>query len=397
MRHLAGLTGLLGTTLMAADCRFGSFSFNSPITILKWTAMPFSELLQCFEFRLLVHQVLDGLDIEESYRRGIKAHRESCQPCSNFHDHMLQVVSVVPEVLPPSEYSAANQSYLWNRILDSVGLPSSAVGLAVNPALLQARGMPKYDALSEIGNDGVLADTAHLSSEAPLQLNQRELDAVFDAPPHSKLDDSPIVNDVNDVKDVKDVSPTGAAHNPAQAQNALAGSLPIASIGRLDVSKLNKDADESSGLIRDLSKFLLGPDESKLHLLIDREQAHVRVNRLRHGSYEALLQMQDYISGTAAVAGTMVLAPDGSIIFKRFAANHRDDADDALSVWANVAYHNAQAACQVLGHSRVTQLISRTESGFVIVAKVQDLILLVLVDGSEDDAYQVVARIRSLG
>jgi predicted regulator of Ras-like GTPase activity (Roadblock/LC7/MglB family) len=347
------------------------------------------ELLQCFEFRLLVHQILDGVDIAESYRRGIKIHRESCQPCSNFQDRMLQVVAVVPEVLPPAEFSAANESYLWNRILDSVGLQSSAVGLAINPALLQARGMQRFDAVSEVGADGV-AEIAHLHAEPPLQLNQRELDAVFDAPPHSKLDDKPIVAEGDGTR------ATAATSIPGLPSTAVAGSTPAASIGRLDGSKFNKDSDEALGKISDLAKFLLGADEPKLHMLIDREQANVRVNRLRHGSYEALLQMHDYIIGTAPVAGTMVLAPDGSIIFKRFPSGKREEADDALSVWATVAYHNAQAACQVLGHSQVTQLVSRTDSGFVIVAKVQDLILLVLVDGSEDDAYQVVARIRSL-
>lgn len=289
--------------------------------------MPHSELLQCSEFCLLIHQILDGQDVAESYRRGIRSHRETCAECCLIHDTLLQLSAVASEIATPAEYNAADHSHLWNRVLDSVGAK-------VDEA--------KPIAKNELTSSGKFKVHRNLSSSASV-------------------------------------------------------------VGRLDASKI--DGDFSSGMISDLAKFLLGPTEvQKFERLISGDQTQIRVNRILNNSYDALLNLQEYVAAQSNVAGTIIVAPDGSVLSSRtITINDAGDttsmpnADgDELSVWALMAVHNAQAACQFLGHNSVLQLISRTASGFVVIASVHAMNLVVLIDGQQDDAFRVVAKIRTL-
>lgn len=267
-----------------------------PTETEKASSMP------CSEFRLLVQQALDGLQFSEGFRQDIRKHRNGCDACCNFHDRLLQVMAVAPEIDPPAEYATVDQSELWNLIVRTA---------------------------SGFGNDEV--------------------------------------------------------QTPETAKT-----LPL---GKLDGSKA--DPLDSHGRITDLGKFLLDDqDHQKLDRLVKYEQPNVRVERVFDNVYTMILKLQDLVARHRYVLGTMVLSADGTILASRFDKGRV--RDDEIGVWALAAYHNAVAACQIVGHKKMMQLLSRTERGYINIANLQGLTLVTVIDADEEAALAVVNEISAL-
>jgi predicted regulator of Ras-like GTPase activity (Roadblock/LC7/MglB family) len=255
--------------------------------------------LLCSEFKILVQEMLDGRPVDESNRRLIREHRRTCDSCCGFHDGLLGVAALAPEVDLPAEYTEAQSSRLWNQIVTSVDMPNAAPSQPLGPP-----------------------------------------------------------------------------------------------ISKLDVTKIDA-SDTPDARYFDLGKFLFTPDEmTDFANVINPNNQNARVERIGQSTLDLLAKLQDLVFDLPTVVGTMVLSPDGSILDSRLARDMRNEqAKDDIGVWSLAAYHNAQAAADVFGFSKVTQIVSRTESGYVIIANLEGLKLIVLIDGDEDDAWNAVARL----
>jgi predicted regulator of Ras-like GTPase activity (Roadblock/LC7/MglB family) len=193
------------------------------------------------------------------------------------------------------------------------------------------------------------------------------------------------------------------------AEQKLAASLPLpqdpvvpstapsqATLSKLDKSKIDVTAPEDARFF-DLAKFLFGPEEMEsFNAVLDPSHKNARIERVSQDTLNLLGKLQDVVFDLPTVVGTMVLSPDGSILDSRLAREIRDQPSQDIGVWSIAAYHNAQAAASAFGFNRVTQIVSRTETGFVIIANLQDLTLIVLIDGGEDDAWNAVARLDAI-
>jgi predicted regulator of Ras-like GTPase activity (Roadblock/LC7/MglB family) len=275
--------------------------------------------LLCSEFKLLVQQVLDGQSVSEGYKRRIREHRESCDVCCNFHDGLLGVAALAPEIAPPEEFQSPYASRLWNEIFTSI---------------------------DDEDEDGMIARTVSLLNE---QL-----------PP-------PL--------------------NPDAAK-----SMPL---NKLDASKI--DSGMSGGPITDIGKFLLDQNELEwIARVIDINHQNPRIDRVSDEVRSMLDKLQDTVAVLPTVVGTMVLSPDGNVVDSRMSNSAHQFSTEELGVWCTAAYHNAQAASSAFGFSGVKQIVSRTDSGFVIIANLQGITLVVLIDGAENEVWDVVRRITAL-
>jgi predicted regulator of Ras-like GTPase activity (Roadblock/LC7/MglB family) len=273
--------------------------------------------LLCSEFKLLVQHLMDGRETAESARRRVREHRGTCDPCCNFHDSLLGVAAIAPEMDPPQEFTSPQSSRLWNQILDSVDVASAQSQLA---ASLPLRDEP-----------------------AP------------DKPPSKGK-----------------------------------------SLSKVDVNKIDMPPNDETRHF-DLAKFLFGPDEMEsFKNVVDPTHKNDQIERISHETLALLAKLQDVVSDLPTVVGTMVLSPGGSILDSRLAREIRDNGSEDIGVWSIAAYHNAQAAANAFGYNKVTQIVSRTETGYVIIANLYDMTLIVLIDGGENDAWDAVARLGAI-
>lgn len=239
---------------------------------------------------------MDGQNTSDTTKLRVRAHRNSCEPCCNFHDGLLGIAAITNEMDPPVEFTTTQSSRLWNRIVDSV--------------------------------------------------------------------------DTNGTERV--------------------------SLSKLDAGKIDMP---SSGDPRyfDLGKFLFGPEElESFKHVVDPSHQNPRIERVAQDTLNLLAKLQDVVFDLPTVVGTMVLSPDGSILDSRLARDMRDSGSEDISVWSIAAYHNAQAAANAFGFNRVTQIVSRTETGYVIIANLEGMTLIVLINGGEDDAWNAVSRLSAI-
>ncbi len=82
--------------------------------------MLYTDRLWCEDFRAAVQQVLDGANLAVPVRQGMRAHREACPACCEFHDRLVQVAALSEDLLPPAEYEAENDVELWKKIVKTV-------------------------------------------------------------------------------------------------------------------------------------------------------------------------------------------------------------------------------------------------------------------------------------
>ena len=277
--------------------------------------MQHSEKLWCAEFQSIVHNILDGVEHSQAIRDQVRHHRDDCESCSNYQDHMIQIAAISGELLLPPEYLPADPDALWQQIFDSVG--------------------PKKNLFN-------LEDT-----------------------------------------DVDDIFGKCMVRKP-QVQRV--GSTP--DLGRLDATKI--DEDGPVGSIVDIGKFLFDPSEVHLFAGLIERSGDSDVYRISIEEDVALSNLLQLLGQHKAIAGSILLAPDGTLISSRL----REGSDSQLlSIWSMCSYLNAQAACRAFGHNTVNQIVSRSEMGYVILAKVQKLMLVTLVDGQQNDLFEALQRI----
>lgn len=266
-------------------------------------------------------------------KKEIRRHRNACERCCNFHDQLLQLAAVAPELDPPEEFhKGIEQETLWQMIARSAG------GLG-----------------SEAEAPAELARTVNL-----FNLTDADMDSIFDG-----------------------------ARWPTKQK-----SPKVVPLGKLDVSKADPPED-SHGRITDLAKFLFDSrDEELLARLVNYDHPNVRVERISEQVFGMLAKLQEIVGRHPYVIGSMVLSSDGTILSSRFEKPSIDCQD--LGVWVQAAYHNAVAACKIIGHSKMMQLLSRTERGYVNIANLQGLMLVTLIGADEEAAIAVVNEIRAL-
>ncbi len=142
--------------------------------------------------------------------------------------------------------------------------------------------------------------------------------------------------------------------------------------------------DESNGQIKALGNFLL--DKHSAATIGNLSNAKANLAHARILSDEEALALQDCLSpieSLQGVAGCIILGYDGMIIMSSL-PDHADK--DALSAWALLTYMNTHDLVRVVGHSRLRQFVSRTLSGYLLLADFGQGLLLAVSDNASTEA-----------
>lgn len=142
--------------------------------------------------------------------------------------------------------------------------------------------------------------------------------------------------------------------------------------------------DESNGQIKALGNFLL--DKHSAAAIGNLSNAKANLANARILSDEEAQALQDCLSPIEklqGVAGCIILGYDGMIIMSSL-PEHADK--DALSAWALLTYMNTHDLVRVVGHNRLRQFVSRTMSGYLLLADFGQGLLLTVSDNASSEA-----------
>lgn len=78
------------------------------------------EALNCGQFRFLIQQGFDGADLQDQTQASIKKHREACSTCSQFHNHLVALVSAANMMNTPSETQLADFEGVVQQIFEDL-------------------------------------------------------------------------------------------------------------------------------------------------------------------------------------------------------------------------------------------------------------------------------------
>lgn len=134
----------------------------------------------------------------------------------------------------------------------------------------------------------------------------------------------------------------------------------------------------SHGTITSLGKFILDNETEKAISTIlegGAQSAHVLTEQDDTSLHDHLLPIANH----PGVAGYMVLGYDGLIVTSRLPA-HMDP--DSVSAWALLTYMQAQDFISTIGHKRLRQMITRTETGCVLLCTFGQAMLVVISDNA---------------
>ncbi len=144
------------------------------------------------------------------------------------------------------------------------------------------------------------------------------------------------------------------------------------------------DTTEQSGHITSLGKFLLDKTSEEAIGALVTANANLSGTRvLSDQESEALLECLKPIENLQGVAGCIILGYDGMIITSSL-PEHADR--DALSAWALLTYMNTHELVQAVGHSKLRQVVSRTHSGYLLLADFGQGLLLAVSDNASTEA-----------
>jgi predicted regulator of Ras-like GTPase activity (Roadblock/LC7/MglB family) len=353
---------------------------------------------------MLVHQLLDGIDLPEIKRQGVREHREVCEPCCSFHNNMLQVTAVAPELLLPREFCLADPAALSRHI--QLALEDTA------PALIPENGgesKPRLflltdDDVEEIfGRCMVRLPEGRVAKTPPVVLPV-QTPARSAEPPveHEKTGDA-TAEEEGWIYDYDDTPAATVVVNAPESSPPLPGTDIGAhpphirhggrQVGRLDNSKVDAQEPEMPGNITGLARFLFTKEEiDSFRKVVSTPRSTQAVQVVLASDHHALIRLHDYLAVTPAVIGSMILSADGTVISQRYDSNPGAD-NDTIAVWSLASYHNARAACQAFGYTEVQQLVSRSVNGYTILAQIQGLLVAIFVDGPEADMLSVLDKI----
>lgn len=142
--------------------------------------------------------------------------------------------------------------------------------------------------------------------------------------------------------------------------------------------------DESKGQIKALGKFLL--DQQSEAAITNLSSANANLSNARILSDEEALALQECLSPIErlqGVAGCIILGYDGIVIMNTLPA-HADQ--DVLSAWALLTYMNSHDLIRVIGHTRLRQFVSRTFTGYLLLADFGQGLLLAVSDNAATEA-----------
>ncbi len=144
------------------------------------------------------------------------------------------------------------------------------------------------------------------------------------------------------------------------------------------------DTIEQNGHITSLGKFLLDKtSEEAIGALVTANANLSGTKVLSDDESDALQQCLKPIENLQGVAGCIILGYDGMIITSSLPA-HADR--DGLSAWALLTYMNTHELVQAVGHSKLRQLVSRTHSGYLLLADFGQGLLLAVSDNASTEA-----------
>jgi predicted regulator of Ras-like GTPase activity (Roadblock/LC7/MglB family) len=183
-------------------------------------------------------------------------------------------------------------------------------------------------------------------------------------------------------------SPANSEQPPADPLGLASGSYP--QINSIDLQKATSarlaktiPTDESQGRIKGLGNFLL--DEQSAAAIGNLSSSNT-VSNARILSDEEAMALQECLSPIErlqGVAGCIILGYDGMVIMSSL-PEHADK--DALSAWALLTYMNSHDLIRVIGHARLRQFVSRTISGYLLLADFGQGLLLAVSDNASTEA-----------
>jgi predicted regulator of Ras-like GTPase activity (Roadblock/LC7/MglB family) len=134
----------------------------------------------------------------------------------------------------------------------------------------------------------------------------------------------------------------------------------------------------SHGTITSLGRFILDNETEKaISTIIEGGGQSARI--LTEQDDKSLSDYLLPIANQPGVAGYMVLGYDGLIVTNRL-PEHMDP--DSFSAWALLTYMHAQDVISAIGHKRLRQLISRTDTGCVLLCAFGQALLVVISDNA---------------
>jgi predicted regulator of Ras-like GTPase activity (Roadblock/LC7/MglB family) len=149
------------------------------------------------------------------------------------------------------------------------------------------------------------------------------------------------------------------------------------------LAKVTPD-DESQGQIKGLINFLLDQQSAAAINNLATSSANLSNARiLSNAEAQALQECLSPIERLQGVAGCIILGYDGMIIMSSL-PDHADK--DALSAWALLTYMNSHDLIRVIGHTRLRQFVSRTVSGYLLLADFGQGLLLTVSDNASTEA-----------
>lgn len=251
-------------------------------------------------------------------------------------------------------------------------------------------------------------------TEVPVPVWQMELEAQVSAPEPVWQTEPPPLQPVSDIVDKAKSAPVphevlkpsalipvddiiahvsqifaDASDRPEDPLGFSSGPYP--KISEIDLNKARAarlattdNTSESSGRIKGLGKFLL--DEQSEAAIGNLSSSNRNLSHARILSDEEALALQECLSpieSIQGVAGCIVLGYDGMIVMNTLPA-HADQ--DALSAWALLTYMNTHELIRVVGHTKLRQFVSRTFSGYLLLADFGQGLLLAVSDNASREA-----------
>lgn len=179
------------------------------------------------------------------------------------------------------------------------------------------------------------------------------------------------------------------APDPSAEDPLSSGSWPAISAMKTDHSRVarlgtTQDTTSQSGHITSLGKFLL--DKNTENAIGSLATSTARLPSARVLSDEESTALRDClkpIENQTGVAGCLIIGYDGMIITTTLPKN----ADsDAFSAWALLTYMHTQDVVNLLGHKKMQQLVSRTKTGYLLLADFGQGLLLTVSDNAATEA-----------
>ena len=182
-------------------------------------------------------------------------------------------------------------------------------------------------------------------------------------------------------------------HGETPAQPKFSPASPEA--GRLTIRKPDPEGHKSCGNIQSLGKFLLDPaSEQSIARMIDAGHGNGQRRVLTVEQANDLAECLDRLGSDPFVAGSIVIGYDGLLLAK--ALGQGMDAETMTS-FTLATYISSVDIARKMGHTKVRQLVSQTEHGYVIFADFGHGILVTVTNkGNTDSLLPLLDKVEQI-